>query len=103
LAITGYRVYIQRSDNSWSEETLSCNASVDATIITNTLCSIPASTLRSPPFSIAVASSIWVKVRAINGIGISLESLAGNGASMPIAPSVPGTPSGLTKDASNTY
>ena len=43
-AITSYTVYIQKSDTTWATEVTYCDGS-DSTIMTNTLCTIPVSTL----------------------------------------------------------
>ena len=53
LTITGYLISIQHSDSSWSQETTNCDGINNATVKTNTACTIPASVLRASPFSLS--------------------------------------------------
>ena len=71
----------------------------NATIKTNTACTIPASVIRAGPFSLGNGASVIAKVVAQNSLGSSVESATGNGATMP---SVPNNPSALTRDEINT-
>lgn len=64
----------------------------DPTIVANKVCTIPVTTLMNPPFEIPWGSSIWARVQAVNVIGSSSFSSAGNGA---ILLSVPGAPTDL--------
>lgn len=63
---------------------------------------IPLSVLRASPFSLATSSSVYAKVIAINSIGDSAESAQGNGAVMPVPPTVPDAPTNLARDSLNT-
>jgi hypothetical protein len=64
LLITGYVLQIQHADNSWSTELTYCDALNDATIKSNTECTIPASVLRASPFSLASSASVTAKLVA---------------------------------------
>jgi hypothetical protein len=61
----------------------------DATIISQTSCSIPISTLRSSPYSHPWGADIYAKVVAINVVGTSPESVVGNGAQILTTPDAP--------------
>lgn len=45
--------------------------------------------MKSEPFSIAWAGSVYAKVQAVNAYGSSIESVAGNGARLQTNPSAP--------------
>ena len=83
LTITGYVLQIQHADNTWSQETANCDGVNNATVKSNTACTIPASVLRASPFYLASSASVTAKVVASNSLGSSTESSTGNGATMP--------------------
>ena len=56
LTITGYVLQIQHADNTWSQETANCDGVNNATVKSNTECTIPASVLRSSPYSLTSGS-----------------------------------------------
>lgn len=88
-AILGYRVYIQNSDlSTYSTEFVDCDGA-DATIMGDTLCTVPKLTLRGSPFNLPWGSSIYVKVIAYNVYGDSAESPVGNGAVILTNPDAP--------------
>jgi hypothetical protein len=52
-------------------------------------CTVPISTLKSSPFNLPWGSSVFVKVNAINIVGTSNYSTAGNGAIILTQPDSP--------------
>lgn len=52
-------------------------------------CQVPVSVLKANPFNLEWGASIYVKVTAINVIGISEESDSGNGAVILTVPDPP--------------
>ena len=56
---------------------------------TATTCTVPVTTLRSAPFNLDWGDSVFVKVKATNIYGDSLESLEGNGAIITTSPDAP--------------
>jgi len=78
--ITAYRVTIRASDDTtYLEDLVNCDAST-AEVMTSKRCTIPFDTVRAAPFSLPWGSHIWAKVTAINLMGSSASSVAGNGA-----------------------
>jgi hypothetical protein len=79
-AILGYIIKIRLHDGvNFMEDNVNCNGSLSSIVAAQT-CTVPISTLRSVPYSIAWGSSIFAKVSAINIYGTSAESDQGNGA-----------------------
>ena len=69
--IFGYIITIRKSDNSTFEtETTSCDGS-NPTIVLQTICSVPISTLKAAAFTLPWGAEIWAKVVAINLYGES--------------------------------
>lgn len=66
-------------------------------IVSQKSCTVPVTTLRAAPFSLAYGSSIYAKVVAINEKGASTESNPGNGA---IIITYPDAPISLAEDVS---
>jgi hypothetical protein len=56
---------------------------------TATTCTVPVTTLRTTPFSLAWGSNVYAKVIATNSYGNSIESVKGNGAIITTIPDVP--------------
>ena len=52
LSITGYILQIQKQDSSWTTEPINCDGLNNATVKSNTACTIPATILRASPFSL---------------------------------------------------
>lgn len=87
--MTGYRVYIRKSDlSTYTLDLTNCNGA-DATVISSTACTIPILTLRSEPFNLPYGSSIYAKLIAYNIYGDSGESAEGNGAIILTIPDAP--------------
>lgn len=81
--ITSYTVLIKYSQGyTFREDSVSCDGS-DSTIIANTQCTVPLSTLTAAPYSLQSGDSVIVLVIASNAIGSSQESNFGNGAIVP--------------------
>lgn len=81
--ITSYTVLIKYSQGyTFREDSVNCDGS-DSTIIANTSCTVPLSTLTSAPYSLQSGDSIIVLVIASNSVGSSSESNFGNGAIVP--------------------
>jgi len=68
--------------------TSDCDGALSA-IITVRQCSIPYATLLAAPFNLPWGSSIYAKVSAVNIMGSSVVSAAGNGATMMRVPDAP--------------
>jgi hypothetical protein len=87
--ITGYKVYIETSTTGvYTIDLDNCNGS-DATIITNTECTIPLSELIASIYNLDWGSEINAKVIAFNLYGDSTESDVGNGAIILTNPDAP--------------
>lgn len=87
--IIGYTILIRKSDNvTYETEVTSCDGS-NPTIVSNTICQVPISTLKSAAFDLPWGAEIWCKVIAINLYGQSLVSDAGNGAIILTFPDAP--------------
>lgn len=79
-AITAYKISILSADGeTYLEELTYCDASTTE-VMTSKRCTIPFDTVRSDPFNLPWGSHIWAKVEAINIMGSSPSSAAGNGA-----------------------
>lgn len=76
--ITGYKIYIRKSDLTYAQEPISCDASASLALT----CSIPLSTLTATPFSLVNGQSVKAKLIAINLYGDSGLSVSGSGAIM---------------------
>jgi hypothetical protein len=81
-------VYIIKSDGSYATELVTCDGS-DLTIISETECTVPLSTLTSAPFNLMFGNDIIVKLIAINAYGESPESEIGSGATIQLVPDAP--------------
>jgi hypothetical protein len=87
--ISAYVVKIRLHDEiSFTTELASCNGA-NPTIISQKYCRVPISTLRSQPFLIPWATSIWAMVQAQNAYGQSAYSDPGNGAIIVTVPDPP--------------
>jgi hypothetical protein len=87
--ITGYIITIRHQDGiTYTEETANCNG-LDLTIITDHQCAVLISDLIKAPYHLPWGSSIFAKVIAINSIGNSAVSDAGNGAVILTNPDAP--------------
>lgn len=65
-----------------------CNGA-DTTIVANTECTIPLSSLTSEPFSLTLDNEIQFQVNAHNAYGSSGFSLIGDGALIQLVPDAP--------------
>lgn len=82
-SITSYTITIRQSDGTtYTEDATNCNGS-NATIMSNTECTVPISTLQASPYSLSQSDSVYAKVLATNSKGSSPASNAGNGATLP--------------------
>jgi hypothetical protein len=87
--ILGYMIYIRESDlATFTVDSTHCDGS-QATVISDTECSIPISTLRAGAFQLPWGSSIYAKVHAYNLYGSSAASGLGNGAVILTNPDAP--------------
>lgn len=98
--VSAYKILIRESDSSYSEELSNCDGSVAAVRDART-CTIPFTTLLAAPWTLSNGASIFAKIVAINAIGSSEESTAGNGATLSIS-TVPDAPIGLARDSLTT-
>lgn len=94
-AITGYIITIRKDDGSTFETEITSCDGANPTIVTQTSCSVPISTLRAAAFNLPWGSEIWAKIVAINLYGESVVSEAGNGA---IILTFPDSPVNLQED-----
>ena len=62
---------------------------------------MPFTALTVAPWTLSASASIYAKIVAVNAIGSSQESVAGNGATLMIS-SVPDAPIGLARDSVTT-
>lgn len=96
-AISAYIITVRQSDGAtYTVDSVNCNGAA-STIVAQMYCTIPVTTLRATPYSLAYGSSIFAKVTAINEKGASTESNPGNGA---IIITNPDAPISLTEDTS---
>lgn len=80
---------IEESDGvTYTEDAVSCDGT-DSTIVSNTQCSIPISTLTQAPYSLSIGDYVSAKLIAINIKGDSVESSAGSGAFIITVPNAP--------------
>lgn len=73
---------------SYAEDTASCDGS-SSVIINGLTCSVPISTLKVSPFSLAWGASVYATITAVNSYGDSEVSTPGNGAEILTTPDVP--------------
>lgn len=84
--ITGYKVLIRHADGAtFSEDLTNCDRLQMPTL----QCTVPVASLKTTPFELEWAGSVWAKVVAINAYGMSEESDAGNGAEIITYPDAP--------------
>jgi titin len=88
LPITSYTVMIRQADNQYSEILEYCNGAL-AEVVAATECTVPLSTLTSPPFDLILNDSIDFVVRATNAYGDSEFSQVGGGALIQLVPDAP--------------
>lgn len=65
-------------------------------------CTIPVVTLRANPYFLTDRAHVYAQIIAFNVIGDSPLSIAGNDGLMPLSYTVPGAPTDLTRDNTNT-
>ena len=92
--IESYTIVIIKHDGTYAEDLINCDGT-EATIMTDTTCTIPISTLKAAPYSLPWGASIYVKVLATNEAGPSPYSTPGNGA---IILTIPESPQNLVED-----
>jgi hypothetical protein len=107
--ITSYTIQIRTTDATvFSIDSIDCDGT-DATIISETECTVTVAILRAAPYSLAWGSSVYARIVAHNYLGYSITSLGGNGAVILTYPDEPinlannldvtwGTTIGLTWD-----
>lgn len=87
--ITAYRIEVRQvDDTTYSVDSTDCNGSDSVTKAAG-YCDIPIATLRASPFSHDWGADIYAKIIAINLVGESIESPAGNGAIILTTPDKP--------------
>lgn len=87
--ITSYLITIRQSDGmTFTEETVGCDGT-DSQIVLTRQCSVTIQALISEPYSLVWGSSIYAKLTAINIMGSSQTSAAGNGAKIMRNPDAP--------------
>lgn len=97
--ITRYTIKVRKSDGvTYTEDSTNCDGS-NTSILASSTCSIPISTLRTSPYSLAWGDSVYVIVTATNVVGTSLASPEGNGA---ILLTYPDPPVSLANDVAVT-
>jgi hypothetical protein len=85
-SVTSYSITIVSSDGSnYYGDSANCSGGNPAVLT----CSVPIATLKAVPFNLAWGASVFAKVSAINIVGTSLSSLAGNGAIILTYPDAP--------------
>lgn len=88
-AITSYQILIRQSDElTYSEESVNCDGAQLA-IHTSLECQVPIAKLIVAPYNLPWGANIHATVSAINVIGASLHSDAGNGAIILTNPEAP--------------
>jgi hypothetical protein len=98
-SVISYIIRIRQNDNvTFTENTVYCNGSL-SNVISSQSCTIPITVLLAAPYNLVWGSSVYAKVTAINSIGISVESNAGNGA---VLMTLPGAPTNLINVVSIT-
>ena len=76
-SVTSYSITIISSDGSnYYGDSASCSGGNPAVFT----CSVPIATLKAIPFNLPWGASVFAKVSAVNIVGASLSSAAGNGA-----------------------
>jgi hypothetical protein len=87
--IIAYTITVKESDDlTFTTSLVTCDGTL-TTIVDTRTCSIPITTLRASPFSLAWGSSIHAIISATNVYGTSVDSIEGNGAvilTVPVAP-----------------
>jgi hypothetical protein len=86
--ILGYKIFVRKSDLTYSTETMNCDGS-KTTIISSTRCTIPLNTLTAAPFSLSLGNIVFAKVIAYNYYGDSATSQVGSGAVIVLVPDAP--------------
>jgi hypothetical protein len=85
--ITSYRVTFKKADGEYSE-LAACDGSLAATFSARQ-CTVFIYSLSDSPFLLTLGDNVYAKVVAINFYGESVESDAGNGATILLVPSAP--------------
>lgn len=86
--LTGYSVYIRKSDLSFEIESSYCNAA-NTVVLANPSCTIPFSTLRASPFNLVLSNPVIAYVIATNFYLDSNPSASGSGAVIQYVPDAP--------------
>jgi len=86
--ILSYTVSFRQSDSVYTVAPSLCDGSLPAIILSRS-CTIASSIFTQAPFNLAWGSSIYAQVIASNIKGVSLQSLAGNGAIILRVPDAP--------------
>jgi len=89
--ILSYTIKIKQNDLSFTTELTSCDGT-DATIKTNTQCTIPITTLQASPYSLPDGGTVVATVLATNSVGPSGTSSEGGTAVLPDVPDAPAAP-----------
>jgi hypothetical protein len=96
--LTSYLIYIRTADiETWARDETNC----PGTDVSLTSCSLTIAELQSEPFNLFLGDSVYAKVVAVNTIGESPASIAGNGAVM-FNTVEPDAPIDLERDHSST-
>jgi hypothetical protein len=67
--ITYFVLVIQSSTGAWFEETTDCNARTDLTVISNSYCVVPMSTLTAAPYNLVQGQVVVAMILAANIVG----------------------------------
>ena len=94
--ILGYQIYIRWQDGTYSQDLRNCDGS-NSVIITNTMCTIPITSLMAAPYNLLTGSSVFASVVAYNAVGMSQNSDVGNGAVILVS-TVPDAPLNLQRN-----
>ncbi len=87
--ILKYKVEIMQAGGSvFTEDKTNCDGATSSVILAAG-CKVPISALLAAPYNLPWGSSIYVKVTAINVVGSSIASNAGNGAVILTSPDPP--------------
>jgi hypothetical protein len=87
-AITGYKVYIRKSDLTFHYSEHVCDGTT-LEALAQTQCSVPLKTFIGEPYNLKHLSSIFARIVAVNFYGDSVLSDAGNGAILFFVPDPP--------------
>ena len=86
--ILGYKIEIRQFDGVFAEDKLTCDG-YNSAIKSALRCSVPIATLVLSPYKLPWGAEVYARYSAINVVGASLPSAAGNGAKLLAQPNPP--------------